>query len=93
LESYIFMSMEESFEKILDSIVVPMNHRLSGVKVKKSKGPNGSYHVTYFFNDRIDFDDGQKIEIETDNMFRLLGLKGKENFIISYRKSDDFVDI
>ena len=87
------MSMEEAFEKILDSIVVPMNHRLSGVKVDKHNGLEGTYDVTYFFNDRIDFDDGQKIEVETDNMFRLLGLKGKEHFIISYRKSDDFVDI
>ena len=92
MESYIFMSMEKAFEKILDSIVVPMNHRLSGVRVNKHNGLKGTYDVTYFFNDRIDFHDGQKIQIETDNMFRLLGLKGKETFIISFERAKNYVD-
>ena len=92
MESYIFMSMEKAFEKILDSIVVPMNHRLSGVRVEKNENLKGTYDVTYLINDRIDFDDGQKIEIETDNMFRLLGLKGKDSFIISYKRAKNYVD-
>ena len=87
------MSMEESFEKILDSIVLPMNHRLSGVRVVKNENLKNTYDVTYLINDRIDFHDDQKIQIETDNMFRLLGLKGKETFIISFEKADDFVNI
>lgn len=87
------MSMEEAFEKILDSIVVPMNHRLSGVKVDRHKELNGNYRVTYFYNDRIDFPDEQKIQIETNNMFKMLGLKGVGSFIISFKKADDFVDI
>ena len=86
------MSMEESFEKILDSIVLPMNHRLSGVRVVKNENLKNTYDVTYLINDRIDFHDDQKIQIETDNMFRLLGLKGKETFIISYKRAKNYVD-
>ena len=87
------MSMEEAFEKILDSIVVPMNHRLSGVKVDRAYNLTNTYLVTYLINDRIDFQDEQKIQIETDNMFRLLGLKGKASFIISYKRAKNFSDI
>ena len=86
------MSMEKAFEKILDSLVVPMNHRLSGVKVDKAYNLTNTYLVTYLINDRIDFQDEQKIQIETDNMFRLLGLKGKNSFYISFKRAKNYVD-
>lgn len=87
------MSMEKAFEKILDSIVVPMNHRLSGVKVDRLAEFENKYRVTYFYNDRIDFPDEQKIQVETNNMFKMLGLKTTGSFMISFKRADDYVDI
>ena len=69
-----------------------MNHRLSGVKVDKAYNLNRTYLVSYLINDRIDFEDEQKIQKEKDNMFRLLGLKGKDSFIISYKRAKNYVD-
>ena len=82
--------MEEVFEKVLNKIVVPMNDRLSGVKVERSSSLNNVYKVTYYINDRIDYKDGYEIERETKNIFNMLGKNQKESFIISYEKGEDF---
>ena len=74
--------MEEVFEKVLNKIVVPMNDRLSGVKVERSGSLNNVYDVTYYINDRIDYKDGYDIERETKNIFNMLGKNQMESFII-----------
>lgn len=84
------MVMEEVFEKVLNKIVVPMNDRLSGVKVERSGSLNNVYDVTYYINDRIDYKDGYDIERETKNIFNMLGKNQKESFIISYEKGEGF---
>ena len=85
--------MEEVFEKVLNKIVVPMNDRLSGVKVERSHSLNNVYDVTYYINDRIDYKDGYDIEKETKNIFNMLGKNQVESFIISYDKGEGFVDL
>ena len=85
--------MEEVFEKVLNKIVVPMNDRLSGVKVERSNNLNNVYDVTYYINDRIDYKDGYDIERETKNIFNMLGKNQVESFIISYDKGEGFVDL
>ena len=86
------MVMEEVFEKVLNKIVVPMNDRLSGVKVERSNNLNNVYDVTYYINDRIDYKDGYDIERETKNIFNMLGKNQMESFIISYEKGEGFFE-
>jgi hypothetical protein len=81
--------MEEIFEKVLNKIVVPMNDRLVGVKVRKTQNSYNDYIVTYFINDRIDYSDGTIIGKETRSLYKMMGMKEDSHVIIEYRSIED----
>ena len=81
--------MEKSFEKILNTIVVPMDNRIRGVKVDKFMTIPHTYHVTYFLKDGEEIprtsNSFERLEKETNSMFKMLGSSSKDKFIIGFR--------
>lgn len=65
-----------------------MNDRLVGVKISQM-GMGNFYVITFFINDRIEYDDGYKIEKEVRDLFTMLGPEKKEDFIIQYNLIED----
>lgn len=83
--------MREALKRVLTKLVLPINDRLVGVKVSQmSRG--GFYVITFYINDRIEYDDGYKIEKEVRDLFAMLGPKKREDFIVQYKMVDEFED-
>ena len=83
----IFISMTEALEKVLDRFVVANFDRLVGVNVRTWKNLTDAYVITYYINDRIDYQYGYNVEKETRRMFNMLS--PNDSFIIEYKMVED----
>ena len=81
--------MTEALEKILDRFIVSNFDRLVGVNVRTWKNLTDAYVITYYINDRIDYQYGYNVEKETRRMFNMLSPDGNDSFIIEYKMVDD----
>ena len=79
--------MTEALEKVLDRFVVDNNDRLVGVNVRTWKNLTDAYVITYYINDRIDYQYGYNVEKETRRMFNMLS--PNDSFIIEYKMVED----
>ena len=89
MESYILIVMEEVIQRVLEKLVLPVNDRLVGVKVRRMQNSFDDYIVTYYINDRIDYRDGTIIEKETRSLYKMMGLKEDSHVIIEYRSIEE----
>lgn len=85
----IFIIMTEALEKILDRFIVSNFDRLVGVNVRTWKNLTDAYVITYYINDRIDYQYGYNVEKETRRMFNMLSPDGNDSFIIEYMMVED----
>lgn len=81
--------MTEALEKVLNRFIVDNNDRLVGVKVRTFRNLQDAFIITYFINDRIDFQDGYNIEKETRRMFNMIAPDSNDSFIIEYKMVED----
>ena len=83
--------MREKLERVLNRVIVPMYDRLEHCKVT-TMGMGEIYVITYYINDRIDFQLSQEIASETDSLFKMLNPSKHEDFIIRHKKIEDLGD-
>ena len=81
--------MTEALEKVLSRFIVSNFDRLVGVNVRTWKNLTDAYVITYYINDRIDYQYGYNVEKETRRMFNMLSPDGNDSFIIEYKIVDD----
>lgn len=81
--------MTEALEKVLSRFIVSNFDRLVGVNVRTWKNLTDAYVITYYINDRIDYQYGYNVEKETRRMFNMLSPDGNDSFIIEYKMVDD----
>ena len=79
--------MTEALEKVLSRFIVSNFDRLVGVNVRTWKNLTDAYVITYYINDRIDYQYGYNVEKETRRMFNMLS--PNDSFIIEYKIVDD----
>ena len=83
------MNMQKGFEKILNTLVVPTDDKLTGAKVDKFMTIPHTYHVTYFLKDGEEIPytskSYERLEKLTNNMFKMLGPSSKDKFIIGFK--------
>lgn len=79
--------MTEALEKVLSRFIVSNFDRLVGVNVRTWKNLTDAYVITYYINDRIDYQYGYNVEKETRRMFNMLS--PNDSFIIEYKMVDD----
>ena len=73
--------------EVLDRFVVANFDRLVGVNVRTWKNLTDAYVITYYINDRIDYQYGYNVEKETRRMFNMLS--PNDSFIIEYKMVED----
>ena len=81
--------MTEALEKVLSRFILSNFDRLVGVNVRTWKNLTDAYVITYYINDRIDYQYGYNVEKETRRMFNMLSPDGNDSFIIEYKMVDD----
>lgn len=78
------MSMEETLQKVLRTLVLPLNDALLDVRVRPMHNSFNDYIVTYYTNDKLQYSDGPVIEKETRSLFKMIGVGKASHILIEY---------
>lgn len=83
--------MEETIGNVLRRVIIPAFSRINDVVVRQM-GLSDLYYITFYINDRIDYHDAFMIEKETKNIFNMISPGKGADFVINYKRHEDFQD-
>lgn len=85
------MSMEDVLVNVLRRVIIPMFPRLSDVAVR-TMGLGDLYYITFYINDRIDYQDAFLIDKEVNSVFKMIFPSKGADYTLNYKRHENYED-